>query len=349
MLRPSHAGGGLTGPAGGAMVRHLQALHRPFHARHPVSRHRSGRRLRSGRSRSAGTRWPMSPASCSAGGMRARLVTNERLWGGRQPPMTPPDIDDFLVWVALGIVARRTPRLCALLQSGHLSSTDPLGHLAGLARRHVLPWRLARHHHRDDPVRARAAAIPIWSLFDVVRRGRCRSACSSAASPTSSTASSGAGRPMCPGPWSFPNGGPLPRHPSQLYEAALEGLVLFLSCCASLTHAFGSLQTAGPRRRRLRRRLWRWRASSSNSSASPTRSSAILAGLARPWACCCRCRWCWSASALIAGRAAAANRRRSDDAARREARRLHHRGERPDHRRRLHGALPRRSASTAIT
>lgn len=31
-------------------------------------------------------------------------------------------------------------------------------------------------------------------------------------------------------PWAvvFPNGGPVPRHPSQLYEAALEGLVLFL-------------------------------------------------------------------------------------------------------------------------
>lgn len=31
-------------------------------------------------------------------------------------------------------------------------------------------------------------------------------------------------------PWGviFPNGGPLPRHPSQLYEAALEGLVLFI-------------------------------------------------------------------------------------------------------------------------
>jgi phosphatidylglycerol:prolipoprotein diacylglycerol transferase len=26
----------------------------------------------------------------------------------------------------------------------------------------------------------------------------------------------------------FPNGGPLPRHPSQLYEAALEGVVLFV-------------------------------------------------------------------------------------------------------------------------
>ncbi|MGR5457148.1 prolipoprotein diacylglyceryl transferase, partial [Vibrio alfacsensis] len=31
-------------------------------------------------------------------------------------------------------------------------------------------------------------------------------------------------------PWAiiFPNGGPLPRHPSQLYEFALEGVVLFL-------------------------------------------------------------------------------------------------------------------------
>jgi phosphatidylglycerol:prolipoprotein diacylglycerol transferase len=31
-------------------------------------------------------------------------------------------------------------------------------------------------------------------------------------------------------PWGivFPNGGPLPRHPSQLYEAGLEGLVLFI-------------------------------------------------------------------------------------------------------------------------
>src|SRR6202020_3132503 len=30
-------------------------------------------------------------------------------------------------------------------------------------------------------------------------------------------------------PWAvvFPNGGPIPRHPSQLYEAALEGVVLF--------------------------------------------------------------------------------------------------------------------------
>lgn len=38
------------------------------------------------------------------------------------------------------------------------------------------------------------------------------------------------GRPAPDVPWAmaFPNGGPIPRHPSQLYEAALEGLVLFV-------------------------------------------------------------------------------------------------------------------------
>jgi phosphatidylglycerol:prolipoprotein diacylglycerol transferase len=32
----------------------------------------------------------------------------------------------------------------------------------------------------------------------------------------------------------FPTGGPLPRHPSQIYEAALEGLVLFLVLAAAI-------------------------------------------------------------------------------------------------------------------
>jgi phosphatidylglycerol:prolipoprotein diacylglycerol transferase len=37
-------------------------------------------------------------------------------------------------------------------------------------------------------------------------------------------------------PWAmvFPSGGPLPRHPSQLYEAALEGLLLFVALAAAV-------------------------------------------------------------------------------------------------------------------
>ena len=46
-------------------------------------------------------------------------------------------------------------------------------------------------------------------------------------------------------PWAmvFPSGGPLPRHPSQLYEAALEGLVL-LAVLAALIRA-GALKRPG--------------------------------------------------------------------------------------------------------
>jgi len=45
-------------------------------------------------------------------------------------------------------------------------------------------------------------------------------------------------------PWAviFPNGGPFPRHPSQIYEALLEGLVLFL-VLRFLTHSRLRLKT----------------------------------------------------------------------------------------------------------
>jgi phosphatidylglycerol:prolipoprotein diacylglycerol transferase len=47
-------------------------------------------------------------------------------------------------------------------------------------------------------------------------------------------------------PWAFvfPNGGPEPRHPSQLYEAALEGLVLFI-VLRLLTHSALKLKSPG--------------------------------------------------------------------------------------------------------
>ena len=47
-------------------------------------------------------------------------------------------------------------------------------------------------------------------------------------------------------PWAmvFPGAGPLPRHPSQLYEAALEGIVLFIVLRLA-THVYGSLHRPG--------------------------------------------------------------------------------------------------------
>jgi phosphatidylglycerol---prolipoprotein diacylglyceryl transferase len=53
------------------------------------------------------------------------------------------------------------------------------------------------------------------------------------------------GRPTS-APWAFvfPEGGPLPRHPSQLYEAALEGLVLFIVLTA-MVYGFKALRRPG--------------------------------------------------------------------------------------------------------
>jgi phosphatidylglycerol:prolipoprotein diacylglycerol transferase len=54
------------------------------------------------------------------------------------------------------------------------------------------------------------------------------------------------GRPADPDlPWAmiFPNGGPLPRHPSQLYEAGLEGILLFTVLAVMIR--FGALKRPG--------------------------------------------------------------------------------------------------------
>ncbi|EJZ16734.1 prolipoprotein diacylglyceryl transferase, partial [Rhizobium sp. Pop5] len=90
---------------------------------------------------------------------------------------------------------------------------------------------------------ARRNAIPIWSLFDIVA-AVVPLASSSAASPISSMASSW-GR-LTDVPWSvvFPTGGPFARHPSQLYEAGLEGIVLLL-VLAALVYGMRALKCPG--------------------------------------------------------------------------------------------------------
>ncbi len=107
-------------------------------------------------------------------------------------------------------------------------------------------------------------------------------------------------------PWAmiFPGAGPLPRHPSQLYEAGLEGLAL-----GDRDGARGARRRLPPPRLDLgpvRRPLWRWRAFSANFSASRTRNSAFCSA-ARPWACCSPRRW--SLLGGVAGRLFLAPRR----------------------------------------
>ena len=53
----------------------------------------------------------------------------------------------------------------------------------------------------------------------------------------------GAAPPTSPWAFVFPGAGPLPRHPSQLYEATLEGIVLFAVLAVMMR--FGALKRPG--------------------------------------------------------------------------------------------------------
>jgi phosphatidylglycerol:prolipoprotein diacylglycerol transferase len=160
-----------------------------------------------------------------AGWFYARaIVVSERLWGG-PAPFTALDFDDFVVWITLGIILGG--------RTGYVLFYN-LPHFAAHPIEIVQLWNGGMSFHGGVAGCivaivwfARQRRIPVLSLADVT----------SAVAPIGLFLGRIAnfingelwGRPTDV-PWAmiFPKGGPLPRHPSQLYEAALEGVVLFI-------------------------------------------------------------------------------------------------------------------------
>jgi phosphatidylglycerol:prolipoprotein diacylglycerol transferase len=169
------------------------------------------------------------------------LIRNEALWGG-PAPMTLPQMDDFILWVTIGII---------------------LGGRTGYVLFYNLPffiqhpaeilelWKGGMSFHGGFLgcvvaviLFCRQHGIPILSLGDIT----------TAAGPIGLFLGRLAnfinselwGRPADASvPWAmvFPNGGPLARHPSQLYEAGLEGIVLFTILAVMIR--FGALKRPG--------------------------------------------------------------------------------------------------------
>jgi len=153
------------------------------------------------------------------------LVKKERLWGG-PVPITLVQLDDFILWVTIGIIVggrtgyvlfynfaffvQHPAEILELWKGGMSFHGGFLGCVAAVM------------------LFARKNDISILSLGDIttavgpigVFLGRLANFINSElwGRPADSSV-----------PWAmvFPNGGPLPRHPSQLYEAALEGILLF--------------------------------------------------------------------------------------------------------------------------
>jgi len=151
-----------------------------------------------------------------------RLVRSERLWGG-PAPLTANDCDDFVLWCVPAVIIGG--------RLGYMLFYDPdfADHPIELFQ----PWTGGMSFHGAllfvllvEAAFARSRNIPFLALTDVV----------SAVTPIGlflgrlGNFINGElwGRPTDV-PWAmvFPDAGPAPRHPSQLYEAALEGLLLF--------------------------------------------------------------------------------------------------------------------------
>ncbi len=128
-------------------------------------------------------------------------------------------IDDFLVWATLGVVLGGRIGYVLFYKLGYYVQ-HPLEAL------YLWHGGMSFHGGALGVTTAillftRARAIPVFAFSDII----------CAAIPIGLFFVNGElwGRPS-EMPWAmvFPGGGPLPRHPSQLYEAACEGLLLFL-------------------------------------------------------------------------------------------------------------------------
>lgn len=153
-----------------------------------------------------------------------RLCATDRLWGSTPHPK-PLDIDDLIVWVAFGVILGG--------RFGYVLFYDLPHYLANPLEALEL-WHGGMSFHGGFlgaslalGLFARQKGLPLMPVFDV------------AAAVTPIGLFFGRVANFINGelfgrvtdvPWAmvFPNGGPDPRHPSQLYQATLEGVALFV-------------------------------------------------------------------------------------------------------------------------
>lgn len=149
-------------------------------------------------------------------------------WLVRRPPkaMTVEQVDDLLVWVTLGVVLGGRLGYVLFYKPGYYLANPGdivavwqggMSFHGGLLGVIIALFLFCRRHRLSIPAVGDVVACvtPLGLLF-----GRLANFINGELF----------GRPAPDVPWAmvFPNGGPLPRHPSQLYEAALEGLVLLV-------------------------------------------------------------------------------------------------------------------------
>lgn len=153
-----------------------------------------------------------------------RLIRNEKLWGG-PAPLSVADFDDFVLWVTLGIILGG--------RAGYVLFYN-LPHFIANPAEIVQVWHGGMSFHGGFlgcVIAVIAFAKKRGILFLPLGDLTC------AVAPIglflgrlANFINSELWGRVTDVPWGivFPNGGSLPRHPSQLYEATLEGLGLLI-------------------------------------------------------------------------------------------------------------------------
>lgn len=156
-------------------------------------------------------------------GYARALVRADSLWGGKAP-LTVLDFDDFVVWVTLGIILGG--------RIGYVLFYNP-AHFAAHPLEIIQLWNGGMSFHGGFTgcvlavvLFARKRDLPTLSLGDItcavgtigILLGRIANFINGELWGRATDV-----------PWAmvFPSGGPIARHPSQIYEAGLEGLLLF--------------------------------------------------------------------------------------------------------------------------
>jgi phosphatidylglycerol:prolipoprotein diacylglycerol transferase len=170
-----------------------------------------------------------------------RLLGETRIWRNNKPPFAPDLADDLFLWVAVGVVIGGRLGHIILYEPGFYwqfpSEIPQIWHggmafHGGMLGTILAMWLFARYRG-VDPLSVMdlvSAAVPIGLFF-----GRLANFINAEVIGKESTV-----------PWAMiiPGAGPNPRHPSQIYEAVLEGLVLFL-ILRFLTHRRDALKVPG--------------------------------------------------------------------------------------------------------
>jgi phosphatidylglycerol:prolipoprotein diacylglycerol transferase len=167
------------------------------------------------------------------------ILKHEALWAGT-PPMTVTDYDDFIMWLTLGIILGG--------RIGYVLFYNP-GYFAAHPLDSIALWKGGMSFHGGFlgcvvavVAFARRRGLSILSLGDLT----CAAGTIGIFLGRIANFINGElwGRPSDV-PWAmvFPTGGPLPRHPSQLYEALLEGVVLLFALAILIRR--GALQRPG--------------------------------------------------------------------------------------------------------